>query len=121
MRENPRPAFITAFLLALLFVIANSAKADEPGDIRGCIATYFSNSGKYAFEPFLKIQDKESPAEDGAPEIWGFRPWNLEPPDKEGKTHPVNIREDQFIELRTFKQVGPRKVKCPENLWGGGE
>jgi len=117
---NPRKEKTLLIGIALAFIcmmLALSANADQPGDVRGCVATYIPNTGKYIFEPFLKVQDKESPAEDGAPEIWGFRPWNLEPPDKEGKTHPVNIREDRFIELNIFKQVGPRKVKCPEGLW----
>lgn len=106
-------------ILFLFFCLAAVSPADAE-DIQGCMATYYSQSGHYAFEPFLKVADKESPAEDGAPEVWGFRPWNLEPPDRQGKTHPVNIRDDAFIPMRTFKQVGPRRVKCPDTFWGGG-
>ena len=107
-------------ILALLFILASLSPADaeqQPGDIRGCYVTYIAQSGKYTFEPFLKVADKDSPSEDGEPEIWGFRPWNLQPPDEEGKTHPVNILESRFIPLRTFKQVGPRSIKRPEGLW----
>lgn len=113
MKDIRRGLWLIAIGVWML-VGATYVRAD---DVRGCMVSYFSQSGSYAFEPFLKVADKESMAEDGAPEIWGFRPWNLEPPDKEGKTHPVNIREDQFIEMRTFKQVGPRKVRCPDHIW----
>jgi hypothetical protein len=122
---NPRVQLdelrLVFLIIAALWVLASFSPAeanDQPGDVRGCIATYISQSGKYLYEPFLKVADKESPAEDGAAEVWGFRPWNLEPPDKEGKTHAVNVRADVFIPLHVFQQVGPRRVKCPDGMWG---
>lgn len=95
--------------------------ADEPGDVRGCYVTYLSGNGSFLYEPFLKVGDKESMSEDGASEIWGFRPWNLEAPDHEGKTHPVNIPDDRFVPLGGFKEVSAgssrKRIKCPDGLW----
>lgn len=105
--------FIYCFLgLCFVLMMAANAKGDE-GDVRGCIATYLPRTGQYVYEPFLKIAAKESFSEDGRAEVWGFRLWNLEPTDKAGNTRPVNVLEDNFIELGVLKQVGPRKVKCP--------
>jgi hypothetical protein len=106
----------------LLFILAASpVRADEPGDVRGCYVTYHSTTGKFSFEPFLKVADKESASEDGEPEIWGFRPWNLEPPDEDGKTHPVNVLADRFIPMGRNKEVRAgsmrRSIHCPEGLW----
>lgn len=103
--------------VSLVVLIFTATLHAEPGDVRGCYATYLSQSGKYLFEPFLKVASKTSFSENGEPEIWGFRPWNLEPADEKGITNPVNILEDRFIEMRALKQVGPRKIKCPDNIW----
>lgn len=106
---------VTTLLIALPIV------ADEPGDVRGCYAKYNSNTGKFAFEPFLKVANKKWASEEGEPEVWGFRPWNLLPPDEDGKTHPVNILDSQFIPLGISKEVPTgttkRNVRCPEGLW----
>lgn len=120
--QNPRAVFVTAFLLTLLVVISFNANADEPGDERGCYITYNASTGKFRFEPFLKIaHPKLSPSEDGEPEIWGFRPWNPEPIDENGKTPPVNILESRFIPLHTLSEVragtARRKLRCPDGLW----
>lgn len=110
-------------IVILILVFVNvAARADEPGDVRGCYITYNSNNGTFLYEPFLKIaHPKENPSQDGEPEIWGFRPWNLESPDENGKTPPVNILESRFVPLNTFKEVpagtGKRKIKCPDGLW----
>lgn len=108
------------FLFINLFIFCHSVSADNTGDVRGCYITYVGNN-RFLFEPFLKVADKESLSQDGEPEIWGFRPWNLEPPDKDGKTHPVNILEGRFIPMRVFKEVQAgtmrRNIKCPDNLW----
>jgi hypothetical protein len=110
--------------VALLFAIiglAAPARADEPGDVRGCYVTYHSQTGTFGFEPFLKVGDKESPSEDGEPEVWGFRPWNLEPPDENGTTYPVNILASRFVPLNMNKKVdagtAKRTIRCPEGLW----
>lgn len=112
--NNPRPTFVTAALLALLFVISMNASAE---DVRGCIATYNSGNGAFLFEPFIKVADKEAPSEDGEPEVWGFNPWNLGEPDENGKVYPVNVLASRFIPLNVFKEVpagtAKRRVRCP--------
>lgn len=118
----PNAVFRLHWVSALLILVfAATLHADEPGDVRGCYVAYIGTSGKFIYEPFLKVADKEAPAEDGESEVWGFRPWNLEPPDKEGKTHPVNIRAGRFVPLNTFAEVdagtGKRRIKCPDGLW----
>lgn len=119
MRDIRRGMWLIAVGISLF--VAGQCLADEKGDVRGCYVTYLSGNGKFLYEPFLKVADKESPAEDGKSEVWGFRPWNLEPPDREGKTHPVNISDDRFVPLGVFKLVpaGTREksVKCPDGLW----
>lgn len=89
------------WLMALgvwLLVGATYVYADEPGDVRGGYFEYSWSSGQFRWEPFLKIDaPKEAPAENGEAEIWGFRVWNLEKPDKNGKTFPVNILESRFV------------------------
>ena len=116
--SNPRSSFVTALLLALLVAISFDAKAE---DVRGCYASYNSQTGGFSYEPFLKVRDKSSVSEDGQPEIWGFRPWNLEPPDKDGLTHPVNILESRFVPIGAFKEVpagrSRRSIRCPDGLW----
>lgn len=113
------------FWLILIIGAANLAygeeNKEEKGDVKGCMTTFNGNTGKFLFEPFLKVADKDSPDENGQPEIWGFRPWNLEPPDKDGKTHPVNIRDSRFIPMGTSKEVEAgstkRMIRCPDGLW----
>jgi hypothetical protein len=113
------------FIVLVLVFLAVPVHADEPGDVRGCYAQYNTMNGQFVYEPFLKVSDKDSPSEYGLAEVWGFRPWNLLPPDKEGKTHPVNILEGQFIPIGKNKEVlmyrdNPDKKKsarCPEHLW----
>lgn len=104
-----------------LLLFAVTAQADEPGDVRGCYVTYLAGNGTFRYEPFLKVADKATPDQDGAPEVWGFRPWNLELPDEDGKTHPVNIQEGRFVPLGAFKEVDAgttkRRIKCPDGLW----
>lgn len=109
-------------LTAICFVLsALTCLADEPGDVRGCYVTYLSGNGKFLYEPFLKVANKENVSDEGEAEIWGFRPWNLETPDEHGKTHPVNINEGRFIPLGVFKEVktgtATRRIKCPDGLW----
>jgi hypothetical protein len=118
----PRVAFHFALAVAAVFWLCElSARGDEKGDVRGCYVTYHSTTGTFSFEPFLKVADKESASEDGEPEVWGFRPWNLEPPDEDGKTHPVNVLADRFVPLGIFKEVRAgtitRRIRCPEGLW----
>lgn len=119
MRDIRRGLWSAAIGVVML-VGATYIHADEPGDVRGCYISYVGN-GKFLYEPFLKVADKESYSQDGESEVWGFRPWNLEPTDKDGKTKPVNIPEDRFIPLRVFKEVNQgslrKYVKCPEGLW----
>jgi hypothetical protein len=92
--------------------------ADDSQDVRGCIATYLPTSNSFTYEPFLKVAAKPTLSEDGRPEVWGFRVWNLEPPDADGLTHPVNVLEENFIPENELKQVGPRTTKCPP-YWRG--
>lgn len=118
----PVETYFVLFVLILVNLIALAADGDEPGDIRGCLVTYNSMTGKFLFEPFLKVKDKASPAEDGEPEIWGFRPWNLEPPDEDGKTNAVNVLASRFLPAdKKFHTVkagsAKRQVRCPEGLW----
>lgn len=121
-----REIFWLSFI-AVFFFIASTLNADEPGDVRGCWATYNSGNGKFQWEPFLKIaHPKNSPSEYGFPEIWGYRTWNLEPPDENGKRLPTNILESQFIPMGVNKEVqlyaddDTRKLatRCPDWLWG---
>ena len=118
----PIETYFVLLILILVNAIAFSANGDEPGDVRGCYVTYNGLTGNFLFEPFLKVKDKTSTSEDGEPEIWGFRTWNLEPPDKEGNTHPVNIRASRFLPAdNKFHEVqagkGKRKLRCPKGLW----
>src|SRR5947207_3020875 len=49
---------IVFLIIAALWVLAAFSPAEaqqQPGDVRGCIATYLSQSGKYIYEPFLKV------------------------------------------------------------------
>jgi hypothetical protein len=124
-----KQAKIGLWLVALgvwLFVGVTYLHADEPGDVRGCWAKYNPQNGKFSYEPFLKIaHEKTWASEYGFPEVWGYRVWNLEPPDKNGITKPVNILEGQFVELGKNKEVqmypdNSEKVKatrCPNGLW----
>lgn len=123
--------FATIVILVIFCFIVRPTFADEPGDVRGAYFTYSWNTGRFAlWEPFLKIaHPKSSPSQDGEPEIWGFRPWNLEPPDENGKTHPVNILESRFIPCdgkpHTVVLIHPhererkveRSIRCPDHLW----
>ena len=109
------------WLVAIAFIFTLSVHAEE-GDVKGCYVTYNPNNGGFLYEPFIKIaHPKENPSQDGEPEIWGFRPWNLEPPDEQGLTPPVNILESRFVPLGTFSEVNAgttkRKIKCPDGLW----
>lgn len=119
MRDLRRGLWLIACGISLF--VAAQCLADEKGDVRGCYITYLSGSGKFLYEPFLKVADKESTSEDDEPEIWGFRVWNLEPPDKQGKTHPVNISDGRFIPTGVFKLVRAgtvqKNVRCPDGLW----
>lgn len=110
-----------ALMIVAVYFVAGVAFAED-GDVKGCYVTYNSNTGGFLYEPFIKIaHEKENPSEDGESEIWGFRPWNLEPPDKEGKTPPVNIRESRFVPIGVFKEVDAgrmkRRIKCPEGYF----
>lgn len=110
-------------ILAVVLILAIAALArGDPGDVKGCICTYHSQSGKFTFEPFIKTADKASASEDGQPEVWGFKPWDLGEPDKTGKVYPVNVLASRFIPLNTFKEVPAgtttRRVKCPP-YWSG--
>lgn len=120
---NPRPAFATALLLALLVSISFGANGDEPRDVRGCLYSYDARSGKISFEPFLMVQEKASLSEDGQPEVWGFRPWNLEPPDEHGLTKPVNVLKSRFLTLNRYHDVqtgtASRRIRCPAFDWKG--
>lgn len=117
-----REIFCLSFIsLVFLFAMAVNAKAED-GDVKGCYVTYNGNTGGFLYEPFIKISHpKENPSEDGEPEIWGFRPWNLEPPDKDGKTPPVNILESRFVPMGAFKEVNAgrikRRIKCPDGYF----
>lgn len=101
--------------------------------MRGGYFEYSFSQGKFRWEPFLKIaQEKQSPSQDGEPEIWGFRPWNLEPPDEKGLTPPVNILASRFVPCDgRFHKVEiqhpndpdrkvERSIRCPNVLWSGG-
>lgn len=120
------------FLAIAIVLFTATAQADQPGDVRGCYFTYIWQSGKFLWEPFLKIeQPKDSPSQDGDPEIWGFRPWNLESPDEKGLTPPVNILESRFIpadnRMHSVRIKHPsepnreveRQIRCPDGLWSG--
>jgi len=102
--------------------VADPHAAVQPGDIRGCLAYWHSSANSFTYEPFVKVADKEARGEDGATEIWGFRTWNLEPPDKEGLTHPVNVPDDIFIPLGQFREVraglSKKATRCPPSYSG---
>lgn len=129
------PALFFA-ILALSGTVVSCASAHaertalQPGDVRGAYLAYNWSTGKFAWEPFIKIAyEKGAPSESGELEIWGFRPWNLEPPKKDGKTYPVNILASHFIpcdgqshDVRLLhpnepERVVERKLRCPEILW----
>ena len=123
-------AIVAAFLLSACAssspVISKTTSATLPaGDERGCIATYIATSGKFLYEPFLKIAAKETFSEDGKPEVWGFRVWNPEPPDSAGMTAPVNVPEEIWIPLNVFKEVPAgttrKSIRCPPYWSAGGE
>lgn len=113
-----REIFWLSFI-ALFFIFAMIANAEEP-PVQGCYATYNSISGKFSFEPFLKIGDKEYDSEDGQAEIWGFRPW-CEACKKDGEPFKVNILDSRFIPLNTAKKIPAgttmRYIRCPNGLW----
>jgi len=118
-----RATLRAALALAFVFLAACASTPTQPtptrqssersGDVRGCLAIFIRSENTYRFEPFLKVASKDSFSEDGKPEVWGFRLWNLETPDAKGLTAPVNALEENFIPLDKFKVVGPRAVKCP--------
>lgn len=125
MKDLKRGLWLVALGISL-FVVATYVHAEVNAgnpktDVRGCYCTYLGGSGKFLFEPFLKTADKESPSEEGESEVWGFRVWNFEPPDRDGKTHPVNIPDSRWIPLGTFKEVragtARKSIKCPDGLW----
>lgn len=129
MKQGKHRLWLIAFCI-LLFT-SSLLQAEEPGDVRGAYFDYDWQRGKFRrWEPFLKISHpKHFPSSDGEPEIWGFRPWNLEEPDETGKTSPVNIAESRFIpcDKRTYEvvlrhpqdpdRVVKRSVRCPDGLW----
>lgn len=93
-------------------------------DVAGCYVTVAYKFGMPVplFEPFIKIADKLSFSENGEAEVWGFRPWNLEPPDEHGQTTPVNILADRFIPAGKAQLVRlgsmERMVRCPTGFAG---
>ena len=124
---NPNKERLLYFGIALLIVCvmtALGAQADEPGDVRGCYCTYNGNTGKFLFEPVIKIaHEKTWASEDGEPEVWVFRVWNLEPPEEDGKTMPVNILASRFIPAdgkayEVDAGTAKRRVRCPP-YWRG--
>jgi hypothetical protein len=119
MRDVKRGLWIAAFGIWLL-VGATYVHAEEPKGVKGCYATYYSGDGKFRFEPFLKLGDKEYDSENGEAEIWGLRPWS-ESSKKDGKLVPVNVLESRFIPLNTAKEVPAgtmrRRIKCPDGFW----
>lgn len=133
MRRTVRWIILALAWLALYAYVVASARADEPGDVRGGYFTYRWSSGTFAWEPFLKIaHPKEAASPEGEPEIWGFRPWNLEAADEDGKTPPVNILESRFVPcdgrmhhvtIRHPSESGrqvERRLACPAILWSDG-
>lgn len=119
-------AKLSAAIIVIIFAL--SLKAEQPNagdpktDVKGCICTYSSQSGKFYFEAFIKTADKESPDENGEPEIWGFNvePGNLELVHeiRDGKVIPVNVKAKEWIPADGKMhdvQAGSmtRKVKCP--------
>jgi hypothetical protein len=100
--------------MVLMSLTASPLQAE---DEKGCLAYFNRQNGSFTYEPFLKIADKTSFSEDGKPEVWGFRLWNLEK-EKDGKTHAVNVLEEIWIPNGKLKKVGPRKTRCPP-YWGG--
>lgn len=121
-------------IAAGIWLLVASTYADEPGDVRGGIFEYSWSQGKFRWEPFLKIRHPHEGALDdtGNAMIFGFRVWNLEPPDEKGLTHPVNVIADRFIPCdgkmhkvvikhpqEPDRQV-ERWLKCPPVLWNGG-
>lgn len=119
MRDIRRGLWLMA--IGITIFAAVQCLADEPSDVRGCYARYNRMTGKFSFEPFLKVDVPPTDGEDGEMQVWGFRVWNLEPPDKNGKTHPVNIPETLFIPLNTYQEVpaGTRRksIRCPDGIW----
>ena len=127
MRDIRRGLWLMAFGITLF--VAAQMFADEPGDVRGGYFVYSWSQGKFAWEPFLKVQSKQSPSESGEPEVWGFRPWNLLPPEEDGTTKVVNVLESHFIPCDgkhhkkewTHPHDPDRKIerwlKCPDILW----
>lgn len=106
-------------LAVLMLFIASLASADED-DVKGCYVTYNPQTGKFAYEPFLKTRDSEYTSEDGEPEVWGVRPWS-EAARKDGKPIEVNVADNRFIPLNTLKEVKAgttsRRIKCPDGFW----
>src|ERR1051325_10777446 len=95
--DEYRASFLILTILCFLACFSPADAQTLPTDDKGCYVTYLPSRGTFTFEPFLKVADKDSPSEDGEPEIWGFRPWNLLPPGKDGKTKPVNVAESRYI------------------------
>lgn len=137
MRQHPTAAGVLAYVLTLALgacaacamsgcaTTVTEGRLQQTGDEQGCYCTYYPQSGTFRFEPFLKIADKKSLSEDGEPEVWGFRVWNLEDPDEKGLTRPVNILASRYVPAdgRTYEvRAGTmtRRVRCPEGLWAGG-
>lgn len=113
-----REVFWLSFI-AVFFCFAMTAMAEET-PVQGCYATYNSMTGKFAFEPFLKIADKEYDGEEGS-EIIGFRPWCGACKDENGEPFQVNVLDSRFIPLNTAKKVPAgttmRYIRCPQGLW----
>lgn len=127
MRDIRRGLWLMAIGITLFVAVQLMA---EPGDVRGGYFEYSWSQGKFRWEPFLKIAaEKQYASESGEPEIWGFRPWNLEPLDEKGLTHPVNVIAASFVPCdgRQHKvtirhphepdREVERWVKCPDILW----
>jgi hypothetical protein len=77
--------------------VETDTTAIHPADVRGCYVTYNPTSGDFLYEPFLKVADKSSTSETGEPEVWGYRVWNLEAADADGRTRVVNIAASRFV------------------------
>jgi hypothetical protein len=112
-------AIATSILMAVALTQARcapSSAAANPSDVKGCSVSFLSSEGrpKPFYEPFLKVADKESLAEDGSPEIWGFKIWDQGEPDENGKVYPVNIREDRFIPHGKVVTINGQICRCPD-------
>lgn len=101
-----KPLWVAVVSLALV----NPLHAQSP--VRGCLMLGCSIQGNMLFDFFVKVDDSEYDAEDGSPQILGYRPEDVHR-DKDGKVELETVLASRFIRGGSVGSLPGCVCHCP--------